>query len=112
MTIDIDIYLHMYKLLLTLYMYIFSFFCFWECSTRVSNELGAGNPHGARSAVAVVMSITVAQALILSLALFASRGVFGYVFSNDMEVVDYVTTMAPLVCLSVILDNLHGVLSG
>ncbi|XP_030922719.1 protein DETOXIFICATION 14-like [Quercus lobata] len=81
-------------------------------STRVSNELGAGNPQGARSAVTVVMSITVAQALILSLALFASRGVFGYVFSNDMEVVDYVTTMAPLVCLSVILDNLHGVLSG
>ena len=58
------------------------------------------------------MFVTVTEALILSLALFASRHVFGYVFSNDKEVVDYVTTMAPLVCLSVILDNIHGVLSG
>nr|POE60524.1 protein detoxification 12 [Quercus suber] len=31
---------------------------------------------------------------------------------SDVYYVDYVTTMAPLVCLSVILDNLHGVLSG
>ncbi|OMO59742.1 Multi antimicrobial extrusion protein [Corchorus olitorius] len=31
---------------------------------------------------------------------------------NDKEVVDYVTTMAPLVCISVILDSLQGVLSG
>ncbi|CAL8097045.1 unnamed protein product [Prunus armeniaca] len=32
--------------------------------------------------------------------------------SKDKEVVDYVTSMAPLICLSVISDNLHGVLSG
>ncbi|XP_059458416.1 protein DETOXIFICATION 14-like isoform X1 [Corylus avellana] len=81
-------------------------------STRVSNELGAGNPQAARLAVTVVMLITVTGALIISSALFASRHVFGYIFSNEKEVVEYVTTLAPLVCLSVILDNLHGVLSG
>ncbi|TYI36968.1 hypothetical protein ES332_A03G179300v1 [Gossypium tomentosum] len=31
---------------------------------------------------------------------------------NEKEVVDYVTTMAPLVCASVVLDSLQGVLSG
>ncbi|KAB1205628.1 MATE efflux family protein 8 [Morella rubra] len=81
-------------------------------STRVSNELGAGNPQAAGLAVTVVMFITITEALIVSSALFASRHVFGYIFSNEKEVVDYVTTMAPLVCLSVLLDNLHGVLSG
>lgn len=81
-------------------------------STRVSNELGAGNPQAARLAVTVVMLITFTEALILSSGLFAGRHVFGYIFSSEKEVVDYVTAMAPLVCLSVLSDNLHGVLSG
>lgn len=81
-------------------------------STRVSNELGAGNPRGARIAVFAVMILAVTETLILSATLFASRRVFGYTFSNEKEVVDYVTAMAPLVCLSVIMDSLQGVLSG
>lgn len=84
----------------------------WEYSTRVSNEIGAGNPQAARLAVTVVMLITVTEALMVSSALYAIRHAFGYIFSNEKEVVDYVTTMAPLICMSVILDNLHGVLSG
>ncbi|KAK2635312.1 hypothetical protein Ddye_030104 [Dipteronia dyeriana] len=81
-------------------------------STRVSNELGAGNPQAASLAVKAVMFFAVSESIIVSTALFASRHVFGYVFSNEKEVVDYVTTMAPLVCLSVILDSLQCVLSG
>ncbi|KAJ6321998.1 hypothetical protein OIU77_011976 [Salix suchowensis] len=53
-------------------------------STRIANELGAGNPRAARFAV----------------------------YAQRKEVVDYVTTMAPLVCLSIIMDSLQGVLSG
>lgn len=81
-------------------------------STRVSNELGAGNPQGARIAVFAVILLAVAETIIVSGTLFASRRVFGYTFSNEKEVVDYVTAMAPLVCLSVIMDSLQGVLSG
>lgn len=81
-------------------------------STRVSNELGAGNPQGACLAVFVVMFLAVAEAVLVSGSLFVSRHIFGYVFSNDKEVVDYVMDMAPLVCLSVIMDSLQGVLSG
>ncbi|XWS22442.1 hypothetical protein CRYUN_Cryun29cG0034800 [Craigia yunnanensis] len=81
-------------------------------STRVSNELGAGNPQAARVAVYTVMLVAVLETLVVSGTLFASRHVFGYVYSNEKEVVDYVTTMAPLVCVSVILDSLQGVLSG
>ncbi|XP_031265298.1 protein DETOXIFICATION 12-like isoform X2 [Pistacia vera] len=81
-------------------------------STRVSNELGAGNPQKARVAVYAVVFLAVTETIIVSAILFASRHVFGYVFSNEKEVADYVTTMAPLVCLSVIMDSLQGVLSG
>ncbi|GFZ15946.1 MATE efflux family protein [Actinidia rufa] len=81
-------------------------------STRVSNELGAGNPQGARVAVFAVMFLAITETTIVSATLFACRRVFGYTFSNEKEVVDYVTAMAPLVCLSVIMDSLQGVLSG
>ena len=87
-------------------------YLFCVCSTRVSNELGAGNPYAARIAVYGVMSLAITETVIVSTTLFATRHVFGYLFSNEKEVVDYVTTMAPLVCLSVIIDSLQGVLSG
>ncbi|KAK7343447.1 hypothetical protein VNO77_12197 [Canavalia gladiata] len=81
-------------------------------STRVSNELGAGNSHAARIAVFAAMSLAVIETSIVSTTLFACRHIFGYVFSNEKEVVDYVTVMAPLVCISVILDSIQGVLTG
>ncbi|KAL5553343.1 hypothetical protein UlMin_040744 [Ulmus minor] len=81
-------------------------------STRVSNELGAGNPRAARLATCAVIFVAVAETSIVSTTLYLTRRVFGYTFSNDKEVVDYVTIMAPLVCVSVILDSIQGVLSG
>jgi MATE family multidrug resistance protein len=81
-------------------------------STRVSNELGAGNPQGARIATFAAMFLAIAETSIVTTTLFMSRGIFGYTFSNEKEVVNYVTEMAPLVCLSVVLDSMQGVLSG
>ncbi|GMY18483.1 protein DETOXIFICATION 12-like [Fagus crenata] len=81
-------------------------------STRVSNELGAGNPQVARVVVFAVLFLAIIETSIVSTILFASRRVFGYTFSNEKEVVDYVTTMAPLASLSVILDSIQGVLAG
>ncbi len=81
-------------------------------STRVSNELGAGNPQAARVAVFAVLFLAFAETSIVSTILLASGRVFGYTFSNEKEVVDYVATMAPVVSLSVILDSLQAVLSG
>lgn len=81
-------------------------------STRISNELGAGNPESARIAACGVVVMGLANGLVVSSILFASRTVFGYCFSNEKQVVDYVTTMAPLVCVNVILDSTQIVLSG
>ncbi|XP_027937148.1 protein DETOXIFICATION 12-like [Vigna unguiculata] len=81
-------------------------------STRVANELGAGKPYAARVAVLAAMSLAVIETSVVSGTLFACRHVFGYVFSNEKEVIDYVTVMAPLVCISVILDSIQGVQTG
>ncbi|KAE8691984.1 MATE efflux family protein 8 [Hibiscus syriacus] len=81
-------------------------------STRVSNELGAGNQRSARFAAFTALTIAVLESVTVSAALVSSRHVFGYVFSNDKEVVSYVTDRAPLLAASVILDTLQAVLSG
>ncbi|XP_043695208.1 protein DETOXIFICATION 12-like [Telopea speciosissima] len=81
-------------------------------STRVSNELGAGNPHAARRAVCVVMVIAVTETLLVSSTLFSCRHILGYAYSNEKEVIKYVMEMTPLICISVIMDSMQGVLSG
>uniref|UniRef100_M1CZZ5 Protein DETOXIFICATION n=2 Tax=Solanum tuberosum TaxID=4113 RepID=M1CZZ5_SOLTU len=81
-------------------------------STRVSNQLGAGNPQGARLSAVSVMLIAAAESILVGTTVFACRNVFGYIFSNEKEVVDYVANIAPLLCLSVIIDSFQGTLSG
>jgi multidrug resistance protein, MATE family len=81
-------------------------------STRVANELGAGNPEGARSAVRIVMTIAALEASIVTSLLLASQHIVGYAYSSDKEVVAYVNAMVPFVCVSVAADSLQGVLSG
>ncbi|CAE5957538.1 unnamed protein product [Arabidopsis arenosa] len=81
-------------------------------STRISNELGAGNFRAAHIVVYAAMSLAVMEILIVSTSLLVGRNVFGHVFSSDKETIDYVARMAPLVSISLILDGLQGVLSG
>ncbi|KAL0408918.1 UNVERIFIED_CONTAM: protein DETOXIFICATION 12 [Sesamum radiatum] len=80
--------------------------------TRISNELGAGRPERARASVIASTLLAIINATVVGVSLFACRRVFGYVFSNEKEVVDYVTDMAPLICLSVVIDNIQGALLG
>ncbi|TVU00511.1 hypothetical protein EJB05_54059 [Eragrostis curvula] len=81
-------------------------------STRVANELGAGNPEGARFSVRVVMSMAALVAVIISGTLLALRHLVGQAYSSEEEVISFVATMVPLVCITVITDALQEVLSG
>ncbi|KAF7112882.1 hypothetical protein RHSIM_RhsimUnG0182700 [Rhododendron simsii] len=95
----------------TLHFYIpYSFGA--AASTRVSNELGAGNPEAARLAVWAVIALDAVEVTIASATLFCCRHILGRAFSNDKEVVDYVTDVAPLLCISIIMDSFQAVLSG
>ncbi|KAF5750030.1 putative MATE efflux family protein [Tripterygium wilfordii] len=55
-------------------------------STRVSNELGAGNPAGARAVLSVAVVLTIAEAAVASTALLCCRYILGYAYSNDRQV--------------------------
>ncbi|KAG6389895.1 hypothetical protein SASPL_151370 [Salvia splendens] len=72
----------------TLYAMPFGFGA--AASTRISNELGAGSREGPRLSVRALAFLAGVSALVISSCVFASRGVFGYIFSNEKEVVDYV----------------------
>ncbi|KAK3001737.1 hypothetical protein RJ639_020269 [Escallonia herrerae] len=80
--------------------------------TRVSNELGAGNPQAARVAVCAVMFLAVLETLIVSVTIYCFRYIWGHAYSNEMAVVDYISEMTPLICLSTVTDSLQAVISG
>ncbi|XP_019173064.1 PREDICTED: protein DETOXIFICATION 12-like [Ipomoea nil] len=81
-------------------------------STRISNELGAGNSEAARNVVTAVLVLSLSEAVIAITALLCSGRVLGFLFSNEKEVVDYIGKMVPFVCLLVVTDCIQSVLSG
>ncbi|KAF3795001.1 hypothetical protein EJ110_NYTH06237 [Nymphaea thermarum] len=82
------------------------------CSTRVSNELGAGCPRTARLAVFVAVLLAVIDGSVISTSIYAIRYLLGHAYSSDEEVIQYVVKMAPLVSASAFMDAIQGVLSG
>lgn len=83
-----------------------------QCSTRVSNELGAGNPKTARLAVCVVLVMAISEGILVGLVLILIRNIWGRAYSNETEVVKYVARMMPLLAASNLVDGLQCVLSG
>ncbi|ONK66341.1 uncharacterized protein A4U43_C06F6730 [Asparagus officinalis] len=81
-------------------------------SIRVSNELGGGQPQAARQSVRATFIITVTEGLLVALATILLRDVWGYLFSNEEEVVKYVSRMMPVLATSDFLDGIQCALSG
>ncbi|XP_058740032.1 protein DETOXIFICATION 14-like isoform X2 [Vicia villosa] len=81
-------------------------------STRVSNELGAGNPKAVRFSVCTAMVLAITEALIITAILLGCKHILGYAYTNDSMVVHYVAAMTPLLCASIFTDSLQAVLSG
>ncbi|TVU12903.1 hypothetical protein EJB05_46569 [Eragrostis curvula] len=81
-------------------------------STRVSNELGAGKPQAAKLATRVVMYMALSEGLVISLTMTLLRNVWGYMYSNEPELVAYIAKMLPILGISFFIDGLHTSLSG
>nr|CAD1842742.1 unnamed protein product [Ananas comosus var. bracteatus] len=79
---------------------------------RVSNELGAGHPQAARLSVYVVVAIAITEGLIVALATILVRDIWGYLYSNEEEVVKYVSAMMPILAASDFMDGIQCTLSG
>ncbi|KAH7674577.1 Multi antimicrobial extrusion protein [Dioscorea alata] len=81
-------------------------------STRISNELGAGNSRRARLAVYIAGIMSIIQGSILSSTLILGRNIWGKFYSRDTEVVKHVASMMPLLALSGFFDAIQCVLLG
>ncbi|MED6117605.1 hypothetical protein PIB30_111502, partial [Stylosanthes scabra] len=81
-------------------------------STRVSNELGAGNAQGARLALRVMIATAIIEGTTIALITILVRNVWGKLYSNENQVIRYVSKMMFLLALSDFLDGFQCVLSG
>lgn len=50
--------------------------------------------------------------MFISSGLLLARNVWGWVFSSELEVVQYVATIMPIIALLALFDGIQGVLSG
>ncbi|EEF36150.1 protein DETOXIFICATION 16 [Ricinus communis] len=81
-------------------------------STRVSNELGAGRPQSARLAVYAVVIMVIAEGILVATIMVSGQKVWGYLFSKERRVVNYVGEMMPPLAVSHLINGFQTVLSG
>ncbi|XP_071694984.1 protein DETOXIFICATION 10-like [Rutidosis leptorrhynchoides] len=81
-------------------------------SSRVSNEIGAGNLSAARQAVRAVMFLAISEAILVSRTLFSFAHFFGNDHTNRTQVVSYVVSMTPFISISFITDSLDAATAG
>ena len=56
--------------------------------------------------------MAISEGLLVGSILILIRNIWGYAYSNEVEVVKYVAALMPFVAISHILDSLQCVLSG
>ncbi|XP_065850365.1 protein DETOXIFICATION 16-like isoform X2 [Euphorbia lathyris] len=81
-------------------------------STRVSNELGAGRPRAARIAVCVASFIVITEGILVGSVLIVGRRLWGYSYSNEERLVNYVAQILVLIAVVHVFDGIQSVLSG
>lgn len=84
----------------------------FACSTRVSNEVGAGNVDRAKNAVTVTMKLSVFLALSFILLLIIGHGLWASLFTGSAMIAAKFAAITPLLMISIVLDSTQGVLSG
>ncbi|GMJ11441.1 DETOXIFICATION 18 [Hibiscus trionum] len=81
-------------------------------STRVSNELGAGNPNKAKHAMAVALKLSILLVLAVVLSLALGHNIWSGFFSDSKSITYRFAKMTPLLVVSMAIDAVQGVLSG
>eukprot|EP00262_Sarcandra_glabra_P011376 TRINITY_DN2728_c0_g3_i2.p1 TRINITY_DN2728_c0_g3~~TRINITY_DN2728_c0_g3_i2.p1 ORF type:complete len:507 (-),score=62.94 TRINITY_DN2728_c0_g3_i2:283-1737(-) len=79
---------------------------------RVANELGRGNAKGAKFAIKVVLSTSLAIGVFFWFLFMALGNVISYAFTSSEEVAKAVSSLSILLAFSVLLNSIQPVLSG
>ncbi|WCJ32189.1 MATE efflux family protein [Euphorbia peplus] len=81
-------------------------------STRVSNELGAGNAEKGKGAMVVSLKLSVFLGLVIVVALAVGHTLWAGLFSDSNTILKEFGKMTPFLAISITLDSIQGVLSG
>ncbi|KAK8638265.1 hypothetical protein V6N13_136701 [Hibiscus sabdariffa] len=80
-------------------------------STRVSNELGAGNPNRAKHAATVTLKLAVLVSLVVVLTLALGHDVWSGFFSDNHSIIKKFAEMTPLLAVSIAIYAIQSILS-
>ncbi|KAL0954080.1 hypothetical protein HGRIS_005227 [Hohenbuehelia grisea] len=81
-------------------------------STRVGNLIGTRSAVGAKHAAHASAFVSVVVGTIVMIVMMACKDVFGYIFSDDTDVVGLVSRVMPLVASFQVADGLAGSCGG
>ncbi|KAL1224831.1 Protein DETOXIFICATION 19 [Cardamine amara subsp. amara] len=81
-------------------------------STRVSNELGAGNVKGAKKATSVSIKLSLVLALGVVIALLVGHDAWVRLFTNSLVIKEKFASLKFFLVASLTIDSILGVLSG
>ncbi|KAI4330778.1 hypothetical protein MLD38_029031 [Melastoma candidum] len=81
-------------------------------SIRVSNELGAGHPSVAKFSVFVVNGTSILISIVFAAIVLGFRVGLSKLFTSDIEVIEAVSDLTPLLAISVFLNGIQPILSG
>ncbi|XP_052206439.1 protein DETOXIFICATION 41-like [Diospyros lotus] len=81
-------------------------------SVRVSNELGAGHPMVAKFSVVIVSGTSIAISIVFSAIVLIFKVGLSKLFTSDSEVIEAVSSLTPLLAISVFLNGIQPILSG
>ncbi|XP_065862067.1 protein DETOXIFICATION 19-like [Euphorbia lathyris] len=81
-------------------------------STRVSNELGAGNQEKAKGAMSVSLKLSLILAMLMVLGLALGHTFWVGLFSDSNTIIKEFAYLTPFLAISITLDSIQGVLSG
>uniref|UniRef100_UPI00398F487F multidrug and toxin extrusion protein 1-like isoform X1 n=2 Tax=Pristiophorus japonicus TaxID=55135 RepID=UPI00398F487F len=70
--------------------------CSVAASVRVGNALGARNPQKAKTSATVALCTAGCCSLLISVTLGAARGVMGYIFTADKDIIQLVSDVDPV----------------
>ncbi|TKY46717.1 TRANSPARENT TESTA protein 12 [Spatholobus suberectus] len=81
-------------------------------SVRVSNELGAAHPRVAKFSVIVVNGTSIFISIVFCAIILICRVGLSKLFTSDSEVIEDVSSLTPLLAISVFLNGIQPILSG
>ncbi|KAJ1394775.1 Multi antimicrobial extrusion protein [Sesbania bispinosa] len=81
-------------------------------SVRVSNELGAAHPRIAKFSVFVVNGTSILISIVFCAIILICRVGLSKLFTSDTEVIEDVSSLTPLLAISVFLNGIQPILSG